>query len=100
MADNIDELLKTYEDAQTSLNTAFEALKTAYTSSDESNKTKILNGLATIVIRSGQATEEDREVIVDSFKPMFNPTEGGRRKSRSKKRSTRLRKKTRSRSRR
>jgi hypothetical protein len=101
MADNIDELLQKYEDAQTSLNNALEALKKAYTSSDESGKTKILDGLATIVINSGQATEEDREVIVDSFKPMFEPASvGGRRKSRSKKRSTRLRKKTRSRSRR
>ena len=99
MAD-IDGLINTYAAAQTSLNTALEALKTAYASSNDPDKTKILNGLATIAISSGQGTEEDREVIVDSLKPMFNPTEGGRRKSRSKKRSTRLRKKTRSRSRR
>jgi hypothetical protein len=100
MADSIDVLLNNYEDVQTSLNNALEALKKAYTSSDEDGKTKILDGLATITIKSGQGTENDRDVIVESLRPMFAPTEGGRRKSRSKKRSTRLRKKTRSRSRR
>ena len=96
---HLEKLIQKYSGAQTS--DAFEELKEAYSSADATNRTKILDKLATITINSRQGTEDDRQTIIEEMRTLLNPPSGGgRRKSRSKKRSTRLRKKTRSRSRR